>query len=214
VEVSQLSVFAEPLTVNQILATSHYLGPIGRGEPYQDAAGVLVFANPSSRHLPQREWIELVRWCITDRTPNAGSQQWARVARWLRETRPDVTTVVSYSDPSQGHTGALYRACNWLWAPTWHRLREPPSGNGAWTKGKRQAVKDRWIFPLRDDEGREGLLAIQDASIVKRFPFAQYRERRGGDYKRWRSPRDLDVLVGDAEGVTTKLDAPSVSEGS
>ena len=37
-----------------------------------------------------------------------------------------VSTVVSYSDPSAGHTGSLYRACNWIWAPTWLRLRPPP----------------------------------------------------------------------------------------
>lgn len=181
------TLFGEPLTVNQILATHHYLGPTTRGWAYQDDAGVLVFANPSSRFLPQQRWLELIRWCITDRTPNAGSQQWRRVTRWLRQQHPGVTTVVSYSDPSQGHTGALYRACNWLWAPTWHRLRQPPSGNGSWDGGKTmQAVKDRWVFTLQPDADRERILAIQDDALVARFPFAQFRERRGGDYKRWR----------------------------
>ena len=174
----------EFLTVNQILAERHYLGPIDRGEPYRDEFGVLVLANPSSRRLPQDRWLELVRWCLYG-TPNGGSQQWCRVARWLRERRPDATTVVSYSDPSVGHTGALYRACNWLWAPTWHRLREPPSGNGDWGTG-RQAVKDRWVFCLRPDAEREALLALQDDALRRRFPWAEYRERRGGDYNRWR----------------------------
>lgn len=175
------------LSVNQILSSMHYLGPITRGFPYQDEFGVLVLANPSSRRLPHSNWLELVRWCLFG-TKNGGSQQWKRVSRFLRETRPEVTTIVSYSDPSVGHTGALYRASNWLWAPTWHRLRTPPSGNGKWSKGgKVEAVKDRWIFCLQPDAERESILAIQDDSIRRRMPWAEFKEKRGGDYKRWRA---------------------------
>lgn len=175
------------LGVNQILASMHYLGPIKRGTPYRDEFGVLVLANPSSRRLPQSRWLELVRWCLFG-TRNGGSQQWKRVTSILRETHPHVTTIVSYSDPSVGHTGALYRACNWLWAPTWLRLRTPPSGNGRWTaNGKREAVKDRWVFCLAPDDARESLLAVQDTALKRRMPWAEYREGRGGDYKRWRS---------------------------
>lgn len=183
-----MNLFGEPITVNAILAERHYLGPIDRGDPYLDDYGVMVFANPSSRRLPQQRWLELVRWCITSDVDNAGSRQWRAAHRWLRDRFPEATTVVSYSDPSAGHTGALYRACNWLWAPTWHRLRQPPSGNGRWTKGgKVEAVKDRWIYPLRPDNQRERLLAIQDESLVRKFPYAQFTEKRGGDFKRWRT---------------------------
>lgn len=171
--------------VNQILSSMHYLGAAKRGFPYQDEFGVLVLANPSSRRLPHSRWLELVRWCLYG-TKNGGSSQWKRVCRWLRETRPEVTTIVSYSDPSVGHTGALYRASNWLWAPTWHRLRTPPSGNGKWSEhGKTESAKDRWIFCLRSDSERESLLAIKDESVVSRMPWAEYREGKGGDYKRW-----------------------------
>lgn len=173
------------LGVNQILSSMHYLGPINRGFPYRDEFGVLVLANPSSRRLPHSNWLELVRWCLFG-TKNGGSQQWRRVSRWLRETRPEVTTIVSYSDPSAGHTGALYRASNWLWAPTWHRLRTPPSGNGKWSKrGKVEAVKDRWVFCLRPDSNRERLLRINDESVIRRYPWAEFKEKVGGDYKRW-----------------------------
>lgn len=194
----------EYLTVNQILSARHYLGPINRGYPYRDEFGVLVLANPSSRRLPQDRWLELVRWCLYGEK-NGGSQQWRRVHRHLRETRPEITTVVSYSDPGVGHTGSLYRACNWLWAPTWHRLRPAPSGHGKWTEGgKVETVKDRWVFCLQPDAEREALLAVQDASIVRRMPWAEYREKRGGDYKRWKeysdgiskgAPRDLRCLA-------------------
>ena len=175
------------LSANEVLAGSHYLGPASRGNVYRDDYGVMVFGNPSSRRLPQRDWLELLRWCITNQQPSAGSRQWRQARKWLLATYPCVTTLVSYSDPSVGHTGALYRACNWLWAPTWHRLREPPSGNGAWTDGgKREAVKDRWIFPLRPDDRREALLRINDNGLRALMPWAEYREGSGGDYKRWR----------------------------
>lgn len=183
----------DELTPNQILARYHYLGPINRGEVYRDRRGLMVFANPSSRRLPQQRWLELVRWCIVG---GVGSEQWKDARCWLLREFPDVTTVVSYSDPSAGHTGALYRACGWLWAPTWHRLREPPSGNGQWTDGKRQAVKDRWIAILRPDAERGRLLRVEDDSLRKRMAWAEYREPRwkrghalretgGGDFKRF-----------------------------
>lgn len=175
----------DALSTNELLASMHYLGASSRGTVYRDEYGVMVFANPSSRRLPQQRWLELVRWCIVSDEKNAGSRQWAQARRWLLETFPDVTTVVSYSDPSVGHTGALYRACNWLWAPTWLRLRQPPSGNGNWGTGM-QSPKDRWVFCLRPDAERQGILAVNDSALMKRIGWASFRERHGGDYKRWR----------------------------
>lgn len=195
------SLFGDPFVAarlcpaaNRVLRERHYLGPTMRGEVWFDDDGVLVLSSPSARHIPTG-WLELSRWCLTG-GPNAGSRQWRKVVDALRIWRPHVTTVVSYSDPSVGHTGALYRACNWLWAPTWHRLCPPPTGNGAWSDGgKRESVKDRWVYPLREDAGREAVLAVE-ASYERRFPGASYREPRvkrghyvlstgGGNFKRW-----------------------------
>lgn len=198
-----------------LLEDRHYLGPSHRAKlTYEDDFGVMVFASPSSRNLPTA-WLELVRWCVVgeiiqarqwdviesrhlsghgDRI-NAGSRQWKAAKQWLM-TQSDATTVVSYSDQSVGHTGALYRACGWLWAPTWHRLFPPPTGQGKWTTdGKIQAVKDRWVSLLRPDDNRAAALAVKDGR-VKRIAWAEYREPRwkrgiaqretgGGDYKRW-----------------------------
>jgi hypothetical protein len=145
----------------QFLEDRHYLGPVVRGFAWSDEFGVLVLAKPTARRLPQDgTWLELVRWCLTGE-PNGGSRQWARVARELRKTAPQVTTCVSYSDPSQGHTGALYKACNWTWAPTWHRLKPPPTGNGMWKDGIVSSVKDRWIYVLRPDPRREEILRVK-----------------------------------------------------
>lgn len=168
--------------VNPILREKHYLGPIRRGIAWRDRFGVIVVANPTSRRLPAR-WLELARWCIVSDEKNAGSQQWAAFVRALRRLRPDCSTVVSYSDPSVGHTGALYRACNWRWAPTWHRLRPPPTGNGAWQEGAPQSVKDRWIFPLRPDAERADILAVKDDAILRAMPEALYREPAGVPFR-------------------------------
>jgi hypothetical protein len=167
-----------------VLAEHHYLGPVRRGAAWRDEFGVIVIAAPTARRIPT-QWLELVRWCIISREKNAGSRQWAAFSRALRKLRPDVTTVVSYSDPSAGHTGALYRACNWWWAPTWHRLRPPPTGNGAWNGGGAQSVKDRWVFPLRDDPERVTLLIMQDEALLSRLPDARYREPGGVPFKRF-----------------------------
>lgn len=202
-----------------LLADQHYLGPSHRSVfTYQDAYGVMVFAAPTSRRLPV-EWLELVRWCLIgevvqarqwDVIPsrdltgplmdrqNAGSRQWKACRAVLRRDYPLVTTVISYSDPSVGHTGALYRACNWLWAPTWQRLKPPPSGNGKWKDGRAESVKDRWIAVLAPDLRRASVLSVHDAKAQREMPWAEYREPKwkrgvpqlasgGGDYNRWLS---------------------------
>lgn len=187
----------ELLRANETLAAHHYLGPSRRGFVVETEAGPLVFAHPSSRRVPGT-WLELVRWCIVRREPNAGSKAWACAVAQVREICSDVTTIVSYSDPSAGHDGALYRATGWLWAPTWHRLRPPPSGNGKWTAGKVEAVKDRWVFLLGPDPEREERLRVRDASILRRMPWVEYREptwRKGkpvlvGQNENWRRWRE------------------------
>lgn len=181
------TLFAEPdgwgrcslAEANELLAEAHYLGPMTTGRfelcvgGWRGGALVAcqVWRRPTARHLPNDgTWLELSRWCLTPEAgANAGSRQHGWVARWLRGARPAVTTLVSYSDPSRGHSGALYRACNWRWAPTWHRLRPPPSGHGAWTPGQRQEVKDRWVFDLRPDPARAAILAVSDEAAVRHY---------------------------------------------
>jgi hypothetical protein len=166
--------------VEEFLASRHYLGPTSRGFAFSDPAGVMVFAKPTSRRLPQDgTWLELVRWCLLGDLN--GSQQWRAARLALLRDHPNVTTIVSYSDPSVGHDGGLYRACNWQWAPTWHRLRPPPSGNGAWKNTKPQSVKDRWVYPLRADDRRADLLAVKDEALM--------RGKRIGYQEIFRGPR-------------------------
>lgn len=167
----------DPGSVNATLRANHYLGPTSRGFAWVDEHGVAVFARPTSRMLPgDGTWLELTRWCLNGQR-NAGSKQWAKAWRAIAADRPSVTTFVSYSDPSVGHTGALYKACNWIWAPTWHRLRPPPTGNGSWSDAKTESVKDRWVFPIRPDDRRIEILSVKDQSLTS-AGCAQYREPR------------------------------------
>jgi len=159
---------------DSVLAAEHYLGASGARprEIYQDDHGVIVFAACSSRRLPSG-WLELSRWCLRDRR---GSEQWAKAARWIA-ARSETSTIVSYSDPSVGHDGALYRAANWVWAPTWHVLREPPTGAGI-RGGKRQRAKHRWVYLIRPDSGRHDVLRLRDESLERRYPWVGYQEPR------------------------------------
>lgn len=162
--------------VSWLLAERHYLGPIYR-DRYVFAGfieGVCVAAQvwtlPTARALPSDgTWLELARWCLTPAAgKNAGSRMHAAFVRWLRANDAAVTTLVSYSDPSVGHTGALYKACNWRWAPTWHRLRPPPTGNGDWGTGP-QSVKDRWVYFLGSDPLRAEILRVKDEAVMRRL---------------------------------------------
>lgn len=188
---------------SETLDAQHYLGAKGARARavYEDEHGLIVFSGLSSRRLPAC-WIELSRWCIA--LGGIGSKQWAACLR--AQDFGDCTTIVSYSDPSVGHTGALYRACNWVWAPTWHCLREPPTGAGV-RGGKAQRAKHRWVYLLRPDPERAALLQLQDASLNKQHPWAGYREpvwRRGvpqlqeqaGRYARWVRWSDFAARLG------------------
>lgn len=168
------------IEANMLLSEHHYLGPVESGGARVVVTGYLVtdqgerpvavqvWRRPTSRALPaDGSWLELSRWCLTPAAgPNAGSRQHRASLTVLRTHLPEVTTLVSYSDPSQGHTGALYRACNWLWAPSWLRLRPPPTGNGDWGTGG-QHVKDRWVFPVRRDASRGEVLRVGDPGAIR-----------------------------------------------
>lgn len=165
---------SSPTEVNRLLNESHYLGPrdsgmvVFAGIRDEEVVAAQIWGAPSSRNLPSDgSWLELARWCLTPQAgPNAGSRQHRHVVRWLRQHQKNVTTLVSYSDPSQGHTGALYRACNWEWYPTWHRINPPPTGNGRWSADAEiQSVKDRWIYPVRTDARRSSILSFPDYAV-------------------------------------------------
>lgn len=168
-----------PSDINPLLAAEHYLGPLTSGGHTLVIGGrksgatvaAQVWRRPTSRRLPaDGTWLELSRWCLTPEAgENAGSRMHRYAVRLIKEHLPNVTTLVSYSDPGHGHDGALYRACNWQWRPTWLRLRPPPGGHGAWVPDEPQSIKDRWVFAVRPDASRESVTFIDDASAIRHW---------------------------------------------
>lgn len=208
----------ESWEANELLREHHYLGPLhsgGRmvviGSRCGETVAAMIWKHPTSRRLPAfGTWLELARWCLTpDAGPNAGSRMHRYAVKLIREHLPNVTTLVSYSDPSHGHTGALYRACNWQWAPTWVRLRPPPSGHGDWGSG-RQEIKDRWVFAVRRDDTRRDALMIDDAGAVR-----HWRQNATADELRWARASEhmqfVDVIPLDER--TVDLDSGATEPG-
>jgi hypothetical protein len=80
--------------------------------------GVIVFALPpretAKRYSVTVAW-ELARLFIEDGTPK-NTETWfmARAIAWIKRERPEVELLVSYADPSAGHTGVIYKAGNWI----------------------------------------------------------------------------------------------------
>lgn len=109
------------------LVAKHYLGRwpgvvvdiLGLLAEDQSAyIGVIVFALPpretAKRYGVTVVW-ELARLFIEDGTPkNAESWFMARAILYVRRNHPKVDMLVSYADPSAGHTGVIYRAGNWI----------------------------------------------------------------------------------------------------
>ncbi len=79
--------------------------------------GVIVFALPPretmKRYRVSTAW-ELARLYIMDSEP-FNSETWfmAKAIKFIRATHPEVEALVSYADPSAGHSGVIYRAANW-----------------------------------------------------------------------------------------------------
>jgi hypothetical protein len=80
--------------------------------------GVVVFALPpretAKRYKVPLVW-ELARLFINDSEP-FNSETWfvARAIRYVKKNVPSVGAIVSYADPSHGHSGKIYKAGNWI----------------------------------------------------------------------------------------------------
>ena len=79
--------------------------------------GVVVFALPPretmKRYGVRVAW-ELARLYILDSEP-FNSETWfmSKAIKWVRIAFPTVDLLVSYADPSAGHSGVIYKAANW-----------------------------------------------------------------------------------------------------
>jgi len=83
--------------------------------------GVVTFGIPPSPYLMKicgEEYkgavLELNRlWCFDESPKNSESYLISQGIKKLREDRPDIKVLVSFSDTRQGHLGYIYQATNW-----------------------------------------------------------------------------------------------------
>ncbi len=81
-----------------------------------EVLGVIVFALPpreTAKRYGGVTW-ELARLWLDDSVPQNGETFLiARATRHIQQFHKGVEMLVSYADPSAGHTGTIYRAANW-----------------------------------------------------------------------------------------------------
>ena len=83
---------------------------------HDELVGCCIFALPP-RQIYTRygglTW-ELARLWVDDVMPR-NTESWliGQSIRWVRRNRSEVEWLVSYADPSQGHSGVIYRTTNW-----------------------------------------------------------------------------------------------------
>lgn len=81
-----------------------------------DPVGMIVYALPpreTAKRYGGKTW-ELARLYLLDEIPrNAETWCISSSVRYIKRNHSDVEFLVSYADPSVGHSGLIYRAANW-----------------------------------------------------------------------------------------------------
>lgn len=83
-----------------------------KGEPL----GCIVYAEPPAQSHVRfgGKGFELARLWVDDSVPrNAESWFIAQSVRIVKQKFPELVYLVSYADPTAGHSGTIYRAANW-----------------------------------------------------------------------------------------------------
>ena len=83
----------------------------------EEFLGIIVFALPpreTSKRYGGETW-ELARLWIDDKVPQNG-ETWliGKAIRFIRKNHQSIKVIVSYADPSAGHSGTIYKAANWI----------------------------------------------------------------------------------------------------
>lgn len=85
-----------------------------------------------SLKLEYSEVLELDRFCIDPayQKKNLASYFLSRLVKHIRNTKKDITHLVSFADPSHGHLGVIYKAANWKKVKLVARSYEYRDNNG------------------------------------------------------------------------------------
>jgi len=75
---------------------------------------VAIWGNPVARMLPQKEWMELKRFAISDEAPkNTASRMMSIMTKLITKSFPGITRLISYQDV-EAHHGTIYKASGWV----------------------------------------------------------------------------------------------------
>lgn len=110
--------------------------------------GAMLLGRPSSRGYDPDRIMEITRVYFIDgplAPCNTESRALAMMRKWVRTWLPNIRLLLSYSDPSQGHTGKIYEADGW--APL--GMTEKKTGYGWRSRPNRKddpvTPKQRWV---------------------------------------------------------------------
>lgn len=133
------------------------------------AVGTIVYALPPPETALRYKGLtwEMARLFIADAIP-ANGESWliSQSVKYIKKNRKDVKFLVTYADPSQGHSGTIYRASNWtpdgrtdegrttprfdlrdrVTGHVYHRRSHVP--DGAETERQYRVSKNRFIYRL------------------------------------------------------------------
>lgn len=146
--------------------------------------GVLMFATPCSENVRASIFgkenvshvIELHRLHILDVTPR-NTESWfiSRCLKLLKQDKPNIWGVISFSDMSEGHTGVIYQATNayfcgttsksTFYIDTEGRLRHPRQCGVNITKDKAKELN--WT-PIKRDSKNRYLWILSDNKFHKK----------------------------------------------
>ena len=136
------------------------------------AVGMVVFADAplqTSVRYGGKTW-ELARLWVSDSVPrNAETWLIGKAIRHVARKYPDVVCLVSYADPSAGHTGTIYKASNWTFDGMTDGDRKTPRCDYVDSNGKKysraahipsdaivsripRVSKYRYVYRLQDRE--------------------------------------------------------------
>jgi hypothetical protein len=79
------------------------------------AAGNLKCMTVLTGHDNPRDYLELQRLVLLDEVPKNGESKFIGwCLRWIKKNT-HIKAVISFADPTHGHSGIVYRASNWIY---------------------------------------------------------------------------------------------------
>lgn len=129
--------------------------------------GCIVYGNPVGRMvsdsisplIKKENVIELTRLWIEDgHGKNIESYCISQSFKWIRQNKPNIKVVISYSDPEQGHVGTIYQAVGFLYQGD--KIKQRESFAISLTKDPYKWMHERTVTSIYGSCGIEHLKSI------------------------------------------------------